>query len=174
MVYPDNLRSSGPEVFLEISVLKISREFPGNHARWSAFNSKKIKHSWEFSKIIQNSSSNISGWVLLQIVWCPKELLSPPPDISMFPLLYFRIFNKLKKLTFFHSLKVHQCRSENLPICLCSYKNNTLKILHSYSQELSSDIPVKCVKCLFTNIQKRSNMLKISLLFKKNTNFTGE
>ena len=27
-------------------------------------------------------------------------------------------------------LKVHQCRFEKLPICLCSYKNNTLKFLH--------------------------------------------
>ena len=30
------------------------------------------------------------------------------------------------------------------------------------------------VKSLFTNIQKQSNMLKISLLFKKTTNFTGQ
>ena len=34
--------------------------------------------------------------------------------------------------------------------------------------------PVKFAKCLFTNIQKQQNKLKISLLFKKNTNFTGE
>ena len=27
-----------------------------------------------------------------------------------------------------HTLKVHQYRFENLPICLCSYKNNTMKI----------------------------------------------
>ena len=26
------------------------------------------------------------------------------------------------------SLKVHYCRFENLPICSCSYKNNTLQI----------------------------------------------
>ena len=37
-----------------------------------------------------------------------------------------------------------------------------------------SYIPVKFAKYLFTNIQKQENMLKISLLFKKNTNFTGE
>ena len=30
------------------------------------------------------------------------------------------------------------------------------------------------MKCLFTNIQKQKNMLKSSLLFKKNTNFTGK
>ena len=35
-------------------------------------------------------------------------------------------------------------------------------------------MPVKFAKCLFTNIQKQKNMLKISLLFKKNTNFAGE
>ena len=29
------------------------------------------------------------------------------------------------------SLKVHKCRFENLSICLCFYKNNTLKISHS-------------------------------------------
>ena len=30
------------------------------------------------------------------------------------------------------------------------------------------------MKCLFTNIQKQKNMLKSSLLLKKNTNFTGK
>ena len=29
-------------------------------------------------------------------------------------------------------------------------------------------------ECLFTNIQKQQNMLKISLLFKKYINFTGK
>ena len=33
---------------------------------------------------------------------------------------------------------------------------------------------VRYVKSLFTNIQKQQNMLKIGVLFKKNTNFTGE
>ena len=45
----------------------------------------------------------------------------------------------ITKLTFFlegnpaehQYLKVHYCRVENLPICLCSYKNNTLKISYS-------------------------------------------
>ena len=27
-----------------------------------------------------------------------------------------------------NALKVHQCRFENLPICLCLYENNTLQI----------------------------------------------
>ena len=31
----------------------------------------------------------------------------------------------------YRSLKVHSCRFENLPICSCSHKNNTLKISHS-------------------------------------------
>ena len=35
-------------------------------------------------------------------------------------------------------------------------------------------MPVKFAKCLFLILQKQKNMLKISLLFKKNTNFTGE
>ena len=30
------------------------------------------------------------------------------------------------------------------------------------------------MKCLFRNIQKQKNILKISLLFKKNSNFTGK
>ena len=72
------------------------------------------------------------------------------------------------------NLKVHWCTFENLPVCSCAYKNNSLKISHSIYKEFSSYIPVKFAKCLFTNIQTQYNMLKISLLFKKNTNFTGE
>ena len=30
-------------------------------------------------------------------------------------------------------LKGTQCRFENLPVCSCSHKNNTLNISHSYS-----------------------------------------
>ena len=43
------------------------------------------------------------------------------------------------------SLKVKQCRFENLPICSCSHENNTLKISGSYSKEFSSYSPVKFV-----------------------------
>ena len=32
----------------------------------------------------------------------------------------------------------------------------------------------RCVKCLFANIRKQWNTLKISLIFKKNTNFMGK
>ena len=45
-----------------------------------------------------------------------------------------RIFSNQKRKKFkstgisiTESLKVHQCRFENLPLCLCSYTNNTLK-----------------------------------------------
>ena len=44
----------------------------------------------------------------------------------------YKLKNKIEVL-----LNVSLCRFENLPICLHSYKNNTLKILHSYSIEFS-------------------------------------
>ena len=43
---------------------------------------------------------------------------------------------------YFHWLKVHYCRLENLPIYFNSYEYNTLKISHSRSQEFSSYSPV--------------------------------
>ena len=70
-------------------------------------------------------------------------------------------------------LKVHKCRFENLPLCSWLDKNNTRKTLYYESYEFSSYSPVKFSKCLFTNIQKQYNMLKSSLLFEKNTNFTS-
>ena len=45
-------------------------------------------------------------------------------------------------------LKVHSCRFENLPICLCSYKNNNLKISHYQSKEFSGYLPVKSLNFL--------------------------
>ena len=45
-------------------------------------------------------------------------------------------------------LKVHSCRFENLPLCLCSYKNNTLKISHSWSYDFSRYLPLKFVSSL--------------------------
>ena len=39
---------------------------------------------------------------------------------------------KYLKENYLETLKVHSCRFENLPICSCSDKNNTLKISHSY------------------------------------------
>ena len=49
---------------------------------------------------------------------------------------------------FAKSLKVNQCRFENLSICSicsCSHENNTLNISSSYSQEFSSYLPVNFV-----------------------------
>ena len=43
---------------------------------------------------------------------------------------------------YFHWLKVHYCRLENLPIYFHSYEYNTLKISHSRSQEFLSYSPV--------------------------------
>ena len=45
-------------------------------------------------------------------------------------------------------LKVHSCRFENLPICLCSYKNNNLNISHYQSKEFSRYLPVKSLNFL--------------------------
>ena len=56
----------------------------------------------EISKNFQNSYSNMSGCLLLWIVKCPKELLFFSGHFSA--LFDFRIFNTLKRLTFFHPL----------------------------------------------------------------------
>ena len=61
-------------MFLKRAVMKNLTELPGN------------------PKIFQNGYSNISGWLLLWIGKCPK-------DISV-----LRIFNTLERLTFFHPL----------------------------------------------------------------------
>ena len=45
--------------------------------------------------------------------------------------------------------------------------------IHSQAIEYVKNY-VKCVKYLFTNIQKQSNVLKISLFFEKFTNFTSK
>ena len=50
-------------------------KIPENHMWPSVFNSKNYITLGNFLKIFQNSYSNISGWLLLQIVNCPKELL---------------------------------------------------------------------------------------------------
>ena len=71
----------------------------------------------------------------------------------------------------FKGTLIQICKSSYM---LCSYKTNTRKISHSWSLEFSSYIPVKFAKSLFTKIRKQESMLKISLLFNKNTNFTGE
>ena len=55
-----------------------------------------------------------------------------------------------------------------------SYENNVLKISHENTFYFLRYALVRYVKCLFTNIQKQQNMLKISLLFKKFTNVMGK
>ena len=65
------------------------------------------------------------------------------------------------------SLKVHQ-------LYLSSYENNMLKISYQNTFYILRYEHLRYVKSLFTNIQKQYNMLKISLLFKKFTNFTGK
>ena len=47
------------------------------------------------------------------------------------------------------------------------------KVSHYNSIYILSNANPRYKKCLFTNIQKQQDMLKSSLLFKKNTNFTG-
>ena len=47
-----------------------------------------------------------------------------------------------------------------------------LKISHENTFYFLRNAHVRYLKSLFTNIQKQQNMLKISLLFKKFTNFT--
>ena len=51
-----------------------------------------------------------------------------------------------------------------------SYEN--MLILHENTFYFLRYVHVRYVKSLFTNIQIQKNMLKISLLFKKFTNFT--
>ena len=72
------------------------------------------------------------------------------------------------------SLKVHSCRYENLAIHSSLYKNRIMQIAHYKTFHFLRFAHFKSTKCLFTNIQKQQNTLKSSLLFKKNTNFTGK
>ena len=53
-----------------------------------------------------------------------------------------------------------------------SYENNMLEISYQNTFYFLRYPHVIYVKSLFTNIQKQNNMLKISLFFKKFTNFT--
>ena len=53
-------------------------------------------------------------------------------------------------------------------------KNTTKQVAHYNAFCLLRYAHFRYAKCLFTNIQKSQNMLKSSLLFKKNTNFTEE
>ena len=59
----------------------------------------------------------------------------------------------------------------NLPIYPSSPEKNMSKISHLNTFYFCRYTHVRYVKSLFTNIPKQQNMLKISLLFKKFTNF---
>ena len=55
-----------------------------------------------------------------------------------------------------------------------TYENNMSKISHKNTFYFLRYAHVTYVENLFTNIQKQENILKISLLFKKFTKFTGK
>ena len=67
-----------------------------------------------------------------------------------------------------------QIKGQILLISSSSHKTNMLKIWHYKTIYFLRYMHPKYMKCLFTNIQKQQNMLKTSLLFKKNANFTGK
>ena len=71
-------------------------------------------------------------------------------------------------------LKVHLCRYKNLPISLSSHKDNMPKVSHYNTVYFLRYTHTRFMKYLFTNIQIQQNMLKRSLLFKRNSNFTGK
>ena len=63
-------------------------------------------------------------------------------------------------------MKIYQCLRLQI-------KNDMLKVLHCNIADLLTYTHQRCMKCLFTNIKKQKNMLKVAL-FKKDTNFTGK
>ena len=63
------------------------------------------------------------------------------------------------------------CRFENLSVSLSSYENNMLKISQPNTIYFLRYVHMRYVKSLFTNIQIQKNLLKMSLLLKKLTNF---
>ena len=87
-----------------------------------------------------------------------------PSNYFVFLNILFQFKNLLKRVDLMYKqpkcpysyclVKVHQCRFKNLAICLCSYVNNTLKILLSESYKISSYFPVEFV-----------NLFKIRLIF---------
>ena len=88
----------------------------------------------------------------------------------------FRMFQKFRKIhreTPVSESLIERYTNADLKICLylCLHKNNMPKISHYNSIYFLRSAQVIYVKCLFTNTQKQQHMLKISLLFKKSTNF---
>ena len=53
-------------------------------------------------------------------------------------------------------------------------KKSTTQIAHYNTFHVFRYAHFTYPECMFLNIKKQKNTLKISLLFKKNTNFTGE
>ena len=82
-------------------------------------------------------------------------------------ILYKHIF--IKKTNDFLNIKD---TFENLPISWSLYKNNMFKISHWNTFYFLRHAHESYAKSLFTNIQEQQNMLRISLLFRKFTNFT--
>ena len=65
------------------------------------------------------------------------------------------------------------CRFENLPISSCSYKNTTLKISHSWSQEFSSYSPLKFVFFVKSRLIFNVSLCFTMFVYKHFTNFRG-
>ena len=65
------------------------------------------------------------------------------------------------------SLKVNSCRFKNPPICSCWYKNNTLKVSHSWLSDFSSYLTVN-----FVNLLKSRLIFNLSHCFWMFTNFS--
>ena len=86
------------------------------------------------------------------------------------PSLFYYLVNfmKMRNLYCFIFLSYHPAKI----ISSFSYENIMLKILLKNTFYLLRYTRVRYVKSLFTNIQKQQNILKISLLFRKFTNFT--
>ena len=90
--------------------------------------------------------------------------------LQNFDFTYLKVLHKVILLsikgTLMHTL---QCTKGTLGLYI---KNNMPKVSH-YSTFCLRHAHPRYEKCLFTNIHKQRNMLKISLIFTKNTNFTG-
>ena len=71
-------------------------------------------------------------------------------------------------------LKVYRCKYENPTIRWSSNKRKYYAIAHCDVFHFLRYANVRYDVGLFTNIQKQQNILKIDLLFNKNTNFTGK
>ena len=83
------------------------------------------------------------------------------------PLSHYFLIAKLNLCRFNTDIKISQYIRLHI-------KNSTTQIAHYNSFQFYRYAPFRCGECLFTNIQKQKSTLKRSLLFKKNTSFTGK